>query len=407
VLAGGIAHDFNNLLVGIMSNAELAQRSLPGDSAAGTRLESVLAASEQAAGLCRQMLAYAGRSRLSKRLFELAPVVRDLETLLIATIPKTIRLSLDINPARLWIKGDPSLVTQVVMNLVTNAAESIGQTQGAITLRVSARELDAEEAASCLPEASGPPGRYAVICVEDTGAGIPSDVLPRIFDPFFTTKPNGHGLGLACLLGVVRSHRGGIQVESTPNQGSVFTVYLPLAETSLAEQHLANAPFASAGAHAAPAGGKRRCILVVDDEPVVRKAASETLSAAGYDILTACDGVEAVECYQKHRKHIDGILLDLSMPKMGGLEALARMREIDTNVRVLLCSGYIQGDSTAGEIQLDAPVLPKPYRLAQLLDEIHRLLETPPAVSSSEAARESGSNPAANGSAHGTLHARS
>jgi two-component system cell cycle sensor histidine kinase/response regulator CckA len=400
MLAGGIAHDFNNLLVGIMSNAELAQRSLPANSYAGARLQDVVTASEQAAGLCRQMLAYAGRSRLSKRLFELAPAVLALESLLVATIPKTIRLSLDIHPARISIEGDPSLVTQVILNLVTNAAESIGQAPGAITLRVGARELLPEEAASCLPEASVPPGRYAVIGVEDTGSGIADDVLPRIFDPFFTTKPKGHGLGLACLLGIVRSHRGGVRVESALHQGSVFTVYLPLAEAEVAAEHLTSAPFADPGGpHAPLAAAKRRCILVVDDEPMVRNAASTALTAAGYDILTACDGVEALECYRKHRKHIDGVLLDLSMPKMGGLEALARLREIDPDVRVLLCSGYIQTDPTDAELRIGAPFLPKPYRLAQLLHEIHRLLETPSAASSLEAAREESAPPAANGGA--------
>lgn len=407
MLAGGIAHDFNNLLVGIMSNAELAQQSLPATSYASARLESVLAASERAAGLCRQMLAYAGRSRLSKRLFELAPAVRDLEPLLIATIPKTIRLSLDINPARIWIEGDPSLVTQVVMNLVTNAAESIGQAQGVIILRVGARELASEEAASCLPEASVPTGRYAVICVEDTGSGIASDVLARIFDPFFTTKPKGHGLGLACLLGIVRSHRGGVQVESARQQGSVFTVYLPLAKTEMIAEHLASAPFTAAGPHAPPAAAKRRCVLVADDEPMVRNAACATLTAAGYDILTACDGAEAIECYRKHRKHIDCILLDLSMPRMGGLEALARMREIDPDVRVLLCSGYIEADPTHDELRIEAPILPKPYRLSQLRDEIGRLLETRAAVSSLETVHEGDAPAAANGGARGGLHVRS
>jgi two-component system, cell cycle sensor histidine kinase and response regulator CckA len=407
MLAGGIAHDFNNLLVGIMANAELAQQSLPANAYANARLREVVAASEQAAGLCRQMLAYAGRSRLSKRLFELAPTVLDLESLLIATIPKTIRLSLDINPTRISIEGDPSLVTQVVLNLVTNAAESIGQAQGAITLRVGARELLSDEAASCLPEASVPPGRYAVICVEDTGSGIADDVLPRIFDPFFTTKPKGHGLGLACLLGIVRSHGGGVQVESALHQGSVFTVYLPLAEAETATEYLPRAPFADPGPHATLAAPKRRCILVVDDEPMVRNAASATLTAAGYDILTARDGVEAVECYRKHRKHIDGVLLDLSMPKMGGLEALARMREIDPDVRVLLCSGYVQSDPMDAEIRLGAPLLPKPYRLAQLLHDIHRLLETRSAASSLEAAREESALPAANGGAPSGLHIRS
>jgi two-component system, cell cycle sensor histidine kinase and response regulator CckA len=400
MLAGGIAHDFNNLLVGIMSNAELAQRSLPASSYASLRLESVLAASEQAAGLCRQMLAYAGRSRLSKRLFELVHVVRDLESLLIATIPKTIRLSVNVNPGRIWIEGDPSLVTQVVMNLVTNAAESIGQAEGAITLRVGTRELGSEEAASCLPEASVPPGRYAVICVEDTGSGIASDVLPRIFDPFFTTKPKGHGLGLACLLGIARSHRGGVQVESAPHEGSVFTVYLPLAKTEMAAEHLAGPPFAVARADVALAAAKRRCILIVDDEPMVRNAASAALTAAGYDILTAFDGVEAVECYRKHRKHIDCVLLDLSMPRMGGLEALAHLRDIDPDVRVLLCSGYIQADPSHGELQIDAPVLPKPYRLLQLLEEIARLLEPRAAVSPLDVIPEASAVSGANGGLH-------
>ena len=345
VLAGGIAHDFNNLLTVIQGNAAVALSRLRKGDPLLEPIGDIAGAAGRAADLTRQMLAYSGKGRLEIRPLDLRQHVHEISNLLRSSIPKKVSLRID-EPAQLAaIQGDPSQIHQVVMNLVINAAEAIGDRDGEVLVALGEEEIRGDGdfiGASRLPD-----GRYVRLTVSDTGTGMDEKVRARIFDPFFTTKATGRGLGLAAVLGIVRGHGGALRIDSAPGRGTRFEVFIP---ASGARAH----PPKPGEPH--PAQG-RGTILVIDDEEQVRSATARLLATLGYDVLEARDGAEGAEIFR--RNPVDAVVLDLVMPLLSGEETLALLRSIDPEVRVIFFSGYANAERLA-PLQ-PAAVLHKPF----------------------------------------------
>ncbi len=314
VMAGGIAHDFNNLLTGIGGYADLASAELPATSPAQPHLEKVKEATTRAAGLARQMLAYVGKATQTIRHVDLNRLIRDSVQLLESSVPKKCILRLELSPDAPAVAADPTQLSQVVMNLVINAGEAIGDRVGTITVWTGVEVHEWSEHGSTSFDAVLPPGRYAVMVVTDTGCGMTTETKRRIFDPFFTTKFTGRGLGLAAVLGIVRGHKGAIRCESNPNRGTRFRVMLPLAEAVTATP-AEGVPQASTARHL-----RAGTALVVDDEDTVRQLAGSMLESLGWKVVPAANGREAVRQFRGHADQFDLVLLDLTMPEMDGLE---------------------------------------------------------------------------------------
>jgi signal transduction histidine kinase/CheY-like chemotaxis protein/predicted hydrocarbon binding protein len=367
VLAGGIAHDFNNLLVGILGNAGLALSEV----GEGTRLRECIrdieAGAVRASDLVRQMLVYAGKGRLVVERVELSRLVQEMAHLLAAAISKKAAFCFEPAEPGPVVEGDATQLRQVVMNLLTNASDALGDSPGEIRVRTGTYFHDGETLISYSNEPIAS-GQYGYIEVSDTGGGMDQETLGRIFDPFFTTKPTGHGLGLASVLGIVRAHRGAIQVKSAPSKGSTFRVLIPLWTSS--------APAACASSLAMGEMPRLRgTVLVADDELLARDVVRRVLEACGLRVVVASDGEEAILAYEQRRGEIDLAILDLTMPKKSGVEAFAVMRELSPRLKAILTSGFARGDSAEGYERLGfASFVAKPYRVEELIEQVCRAL---------------------------------
>jgi len=368
VLAGGIAHDFNNLLVSMLGNAELALLEDELSSETETHLKGVIDAASSAAELCRQMLAYAGRGRIDSRPLDLNALIEGLANLLKVTVSKKCRLELRLHAEPVVVSGDLAKLQQVVMNLLTNASEAIGDTTGNITLETGVSEFTSAELDETVVDRRLEAGRYCFARVTDDGSGMDEETLAHIFDPFFTTKFSGRGLGLAALLGIVRGHEGGVLVDSVEGRGTVFTVVLPPVELVAETLREVASP--------SPEGDGSGTVLVVDDDAGALRIATKMLGLEGFETLEARDGKEAVEMFARHADEVDCVLLDLSMPEMDGAEVFRELRKRDPSVRVILSSGYPEQDVAtrfgAGDL---AAVVSKPYRRTTLLSAVRRVMD--------------------------------
>ncbi len=347
VLAGGVAHDFNNLLTGIMGNASLAMDALPaGLPEVKCALVDVISASERAAHLTKQLLAYAGKGRFVIEPVDLSRMVRAVTHLIQAAISKNAFLRFDLANDLPLIEGDVSQLQQVIMNLVINAAESIPLDQtGEVLLRTSLRVVES-------PGELGI-GSYVELEVQDSGSGMSESTLARIFDPFFTTKFTGRGLGLAAVQGIVRSHRGVLNVQSRPGEGTSFRLVFPASEAAVVpvprqRETQSNSVF-----------GDGATVLVIDDEELIRNTVRASLSRHGFNSLFAADGLEGIRVFKNKGPAISGVLLDLTMPGMSGEEVFRHLKSIRPDVKVVLTSGFNEaevierftGEGPAGFIQ--------------------------------------------------------
>ncbi len=369
VLAGGIAHDFNNILMAIMGNLELATTTLPPASAHRTHVDEAMRASRRAADLVRQMLAYSGSGSLVKTEVNLSDIVEETADLLRASISKNARLVLDLNRSIHAVIADPTQIQQIVMNLIVNASEAIGKSEGVIT--INSGEIECEEAylrSSCL-EVKPPAGRYAFLEVRDTGSGMDNQTLCKIFDPFFTTKFAGRGLGLAAVLGIVRSHGGAIMVSSTPGKGTSIRVILPLTE-SMAGTVIPDEDSPDKTIGEKPAG----TIIVIDDDEMILQTASAMLERLGFYVLTASSGREGIEVARQRADEIDCALVDLTMQGMNGRDTITELKRIQPGIKTILSSGYHRDDvmESMGNEYPDG-FIQKPYRLKDLEEEISRI----------------------------------
>ncbi len=366
VLAGGIAHDFNNLLTIIIGNIDLVLGDLSPDSAGRRLLGKAEEASRHAADLCQQMLAYVGKTALSFSPIQLNQLLQDMARLMAASLSKDARLERHLAERLPLVKADPNRVRQILMNLLINASEALGDKPGQITLTTGAAHRSTADLKSPWMQDPLPAGDYVFLEVTDTGCGIDPSILGRIFDPFFTTKFAGRGLGLSAVLGIVRSHHGTIQVESAAGRGSMFRVWLPA--------------LAGEAAVAEPARRPARnwrgsgTILVVDDEEAIRLTAAHMLDLLGFETVTANDGVEAVEIYRASPDRFWCVILDATMPRLGGEATFRELVGIRENVRVILSSGYTKDDIMARFAGRGlSGFLQKPYTLENLTEVLQSL----------------------------------
>ncbi|PAW65564.1 MAG: hypothetical protein B9S34_10610 [Opitutia bacterium Tous-C1TDCM] len=331
VLAGGIAHDFNNLLTGVLGNASLLRLELAAQSPHLAAIGQIETAAHRAADLCKQMLAYSGKGRFVVKNVDLNRLITETARLLEISISKHTVLRFHLAPQLPAIEADETQLRQIVMNLVINASEAIGERSGVVALATGTTYLDSRYAATLRFEQTLPPGPYTWIEVSDNGCGMAPEVVERIFDPFFSTKFAGRGLGLAAVQGIVRSHRGGIKIYSEPGKGTTFRLLFPSVPGPAQ-------PVAPAAAPAAWQGHGK--VLVVDDEETVRSVAARLLAYAGFTAETANDGVAALELFRRGPAAYAFVLLDLTMPHLDGEETFRQLRHIYPGVRVVLMSGF-------------------------------------------------------------------
>jgi len=355
ILAGGIAHDFNNILTAIMGNAAMAGRALSDASPAKLMLGRIEDASARASDLCRQMLAYSGKGKFVVKPMDLSALVEEMTRLMEVSISKHVVIRYDLIEPLPPVEADAAQIQQVVLNLITNASEAIGEKSGIISfatgeMYADTAYLDGSVTGDLLPE-----GRYVWLEVSDTGVGMDAKTRMKIFDPFFTTKFTGRGLGMSAVLGIVRGHHGALRVYSEPGRGTTFRMLLPVAEDSFVPVR-ANVMPVEHG----PFGDG--VVLVVDDEESVREVAVMMLEEMGFSTLMAVDGQDAVEVYGQHAGEIVAVLLDMTMPRMDGSECFRELRHINPDVKVILSSGYNEEEATTRFIGKGlAAFLQKPY----------------------------------------------
>ncbi|MEE8408812.1 MAG: response regulator, partial [Myxococcota bacterium] len=368
VLAGGIAHDFNNLLVGILGNASAMLWALPVDSPLRDRIVEIEQTAQRAAQLTNQLLTYAGQSKLVIQPVALNELIEELARLLGSAISKKADVRYDFAKHLPLIRGDPTQLRQVVMNLLINSSEALERGVGTITLRTDVVEANREFLAKTFLDDELPEGRYVRLEVIDTGRGMDSETLAKIFDPFFTTRSTGHGLGLAAVLGIVRGHDGGIRVESKPGQGTTFSLLFPARDGDAQLASTASTPVELEVSE----GGT---VLIVDDEEVVRSVSELMLRQRGFSVLTAESGREGLDLLVEHEESIVAVLLDVTMPGLDGRETLREIRSRDTEVPVVLMTGYAHEDVILDFVGLDyTSLLHKPFTADGLADAIRRAI---------------------------------
>ncbi len=355
-LAGGVAHDFNNVLTTIFANAELARGQLPPAHPAREDLTEILRAGRLARDLTRQLLAAASRRPGRPRPVDLAALVREQERLLRRLIREDIALELDLPTAVTPVKADPAQLEQVLLNLVVNARDAMPE-GGTLRLSVRAGSEDAADGQG-----------WAVLEVADTGVGMDAAVRERVFEPFYTTKARGQGtgLGLSTVYGIVTQHGGRVELESEPGRGATVRIELPLAPHDGPQTAEVVAP--------PRATARKGAVLVVEDDPAVRRAAARVLREEGFEVVEAADGAEALERAEERRGQLLAVVTDVVMPVLGGRELVARLQRDHPGVPVLVSSGY---PSTVDGVGVR--LLPKPYAPAQLCAALREVLGSPPA----------------------------
>ncbi len=354
ILAGGIAHDFNNLLATILGNASFAKSKLRDHPEVCALLEEVELGAQRAAELTKQMLAYSGRRKLAIESLELPSAIREIANLLKASIAKTAELHYHFQDHIAPIQADATQVRQVIMNLITNAAEAIGDAPGQVDVTVRQLDIAAGETEGFV--GTEPiPGNYVSLLVADTGSGMDAKTRAKMFDPFFSTKAAGRGLGLASVLGIMRGHQGAVRIHSVPGEGTQMEVLFPVSRPK----------------NVSPPAPSKGTVLVVDDDHSVRLIATRALTDAGYHVLTAENGREAVRLVESRADELNLIIMDLTMPKMGGVEALDWIRDSGSRVPIVLSSGYSE-DVASLESTMFEDFLEKPYTVTKLLDLVTR-----------------------------------
>jgi PAS domain S-box-containing protein len=358
ILAGGVAHDLNNLLTVVISNAELAQLDLDQPALLQKDLETIETSAHRAADLTRHLLAYAGRTGILLEPVDLNALVEETILLLASGPLKSLTVRTHLGPDLPRFDADTAQLQQVVQNLLINAAEAIGDRGGAISVTTRMRHLGPADLRKVRFGAELRSGPYVELEITDTGRGMDGATCERMFEPFFTTKFVGRGLGLAAVLGVIREHGGGISVTSAVNQGTTFTIFLPYVPSGK-PVHSARSTHTS--------WHRQGTVLVVDDEANVRSAVAQLLDHLGLNVLSAHDGMHALEVFRSHPHVIDCVLLDLTMPGMSGTDLARALRKIQPTLPIVLMSGYSLEDM-ARSIQAATQMqfLPKPFQLADL-----------------------------------------
>jgi signal transduction histidine kinase/CheY-like chemotaxis protein/sensor domain CHASE-containing protein len=374
IIAGGIAHDFNNLLTIILGNANIARLKLPPSSNIHECLSRIEATSLRAADLCKQMLAYSGKGLFVIRRIDVSKLVQDTTELLQLSISKKATIQLQLASTLPPVLADATQLQQILMNLVTNASDAIGTRDGVICIRSGIVQADRKSLRDFSPATDIPDGEYVFLEVSDDGCGMPPEVREKIFDPFFSTKFTGRGLGLAAVLGIVRSHRGAITVQSEAGKGSTFRLLLPPSEGSVDKVVRPVEPNSTWKGQGA--------ILLAEDEEAVRITTADLLRSGGFSVDVAENGRSAVDKFRAAPDRYQAVLLDLTMPNGDGEEAFLEIRQIRPHAMVLIMSGFspqhvldrFKGKGLNGFIQ-------KPFQAKDLIDALRKIIEIPPGAS--------------------------
>ncbi len=364
VLAGGIAHDFNNLLMAIMGNADLALMRLNPESPVVDNLKRIEEASARAADLAKQMLAYSGKGKFVVEHLDLSRLVEEMLHILEVSISKKAILRLNLTRPLPTVEADATQLRQIIMNLVINASEAIGDKSGVIAITSGCMDCDQNSLKDVWVDENLTGGLYVYLEIVDTGCGMDNETLSKLFDPFFTTKFTGRGLGMAAVLGIVRGHKGAIKVHSEQGKGTSFKVLFPASNRPI---ELFNGE-----SHKDDWKGSGT-VLLVDDEETVRAIGSEMLRELGFQVVTAADGREGVSAYTQN-PNISFVILDLTMPHMDGEQCFRELQQLKPDVKVIMSSGFSEhevaqkfaGKELAGFIQ-------KPYRLSVLKEAIRKI----------------------------------
>jgi signal transduction histidine kinase/ActR/RegA family two-component response regulator len=364
VLAGGIAHDFNNLLTSMLGNTSLALTRLAPGSAARDEIVQVERAAQTAAALCKQLLAYSGKGRFVVRPVNLSQLCNDTLRLLEVTLPAGATLDVDCPLDIPLVAADSPQMRQILMNLVLNAAESLGS-DGVISLSTGTMFCDAEQFKASYLVDEFEAGEYVYVQVADTGSGMDDATRAKLFEPFFSTKQPGRGLGLSAVLGIVRGHSGAIEVDSQPGTGTTIKVFFPVSTAQTMTEEKSEPVPRTSGACT---------VLLADDNPLVRDIARAMLETAGHRVILASDGQEAVDVFAS-RNDIDIVVLDMTMPNLSGSEAYEELHRLNAAVPVVLSSGYHEEQITSQFSGVEPPgFLQKPYGVDELLSCIEKML---------------------------------
>jgi CheY-like chemotaxis protein len=373
-MAGGIAHDFNNLLQSILGNIELASMKLNPDAEPQKYIANALTSGKYAVQLTNLMLTYLGKGLYTKKELSLNELVRENVEMLKTAATTAVSIEWNLCPELPAIIADEAHIQQIVMNLITNAAESIEQQPGVIRITTGIQNCDKTCLDASMLDEKPEPGRFVFFEVSDNGCGMSEETLHRLFDPFYTTKFTGRGLGMSAVLGIIRTHGGALLVQSEPGKGSTFRVLFPLAESArpfMVPEPVAPQPEEGATIEKPLSG----VVLVVDDEKPVLKICTKMAQLCGFTVITACDGIDAVAKFRTHADDIDIVLMDLTMPNMDGITAMKEIYLIRPNAKIILSSGFnneelserIKGQHPSGFIR-------KPYSMKLLEKEFQRVM---------------------------------
>lgn len=367
-LVGGIAHDFNNMLAGIIANLFMLKRKVKNDPELTSRIDSINQLVNGAADMIKQLLTFARKDNVEYKPFNLLPFINEACKLAGVSISPSTKLSYDFPSDPLWVHANATQLQQVIMNLINNARDAVKELDDA-TIRVTLEHYENDDTFRRKhPDLSA--ASFAKLTVTDNGRGIEKDNISKIFEPFFTTKGagDGTGLGLAMCYGAIRGHGGMIDVESVPGEGTSFHVYLPIydqLEGDSLEKTLQNA-----------VRGHGESILIVEDDPILAKIQSETLTALGYHLMRANDGKEGVKLFKEHIDELDLLIMDVVMPVMGGIEASRKIRKLKPHIPIIFVTGYDPEGTIDGK-NLPAPsdyILDKPFTIDELSQAVRKQL---------------------------------
>jgi PAS domain S-box-containing protein len=368
ILAGGVAHDFNNLLQAILGQNSIALMKLDKDSSAYTNIKKAEQAAHRASELTQQLLAYSGKGKFQERELQVNDIVSENMHLLEVSISKNVRIHEELQSDLWYICADPGQLQQIIMNLIINAGEAIGEQQGNIWISTRMMVLKESDELWCAKlHEPLQNGNYVVLEVRDDGCGISPAVLEKIFDPFFSTKFTGRGLGLSAVLGIVKGHKGGVCVESVEGGGTTFKIALPGIKHALRSE-------VDKVTTSATIDG---LILIVDDEEIVREVVSDLLEMNGITSVSVSNGYAALKVYRERQREIVAVVLDLSMPEMDGVVVAKRLKEINSEVRIILSSGYSEVEAQArfAETGLEA-FIQKPFASDTLVELLKKITQS-------------------------------
>jgi len=395
IMAGGIAHDFNNLLQSILGNIELAAMKMEPGTTQKKFIDNAIKSGKRAAHLTDLMLAYTGKRYTVRKKLDLNELVSENAEILRTAATTSVSMKLQLSPNLPLIEADEANVQQVVMNLITNAAESIVELPGIVKLTTGLQRYDQFDLAASLLEVKPPSGEFVFLEVSDNGCGMSAETLARIFDPFFTTKFTGRGLGMSAVIGIIKAHNGALFVESEPGRGTSFRALFPIMESAPAA---ANLPYPDPdpltqlstslppeaeeikSGHEKSSSSEKPLsgtVLIADDEKSVLKICTKMVGLCGFTTFTASDGVEAVSVFREHADKISVVLLDLTMPNMDGVTAMEEIYKIRPDTSVIIASGFTR-EELSGRIigQSACGFIRKPYNLKTLETELRRVLRT-------------------------------